>query len=96
MKTMRTPKSRTTEKETTVRAKVYVTPKPGVLDPAGTAIERALHSLGFAETHDVRLGKYIELRIDGEPEQVASRLDDMCRKLLANGVIEDYRFEIGA
>src|SRR5690348_2040360 len=44
-----------------VRAKVYVTPKPGVLDPAGKAIESALHSLGFAETHDVRLGKYIEM-----------------------------------
>ena len=78
-----------------MRAKVYVTPKPGVLDPAGTAIERALHSLGFAETHDVRLGKYIEMRIDGDAEQASGRLDDMCRKLLANGVIEDYRFEIG-
>jgi phosphoribosylformylglycinamidine synthase len=78
-----------------VRAKVYVTPKPGVLDPAGKAIESALHSLGFAETHDVRLGKYIEMRIDGNAEQVNGRLDDMCRKLLANGVIEDYRFEIG-
>jgi phosphoribosylformylglycinamidine synthase PurS subunit len=78
-----------------VRAKVYVTPKPGVLDPAGKAIERALHSLGFAETHDVRLGRYIELRIDGDAHQVTGRLDDMCRKLLANGVIEDYRFEVG-
>jgi phosphoribosylformylglycinamidine synthase len=78
-----------------VRAKVYVTPKPGVLDPAGKAIESALHALGFSETHDVRLGKYIELRIDGDAEQVNGRLDAMCRKLLANGVIEDYRFEVG-
>ena len=78
-----------------MRAKVYVTPKPGVLDPAGKAIESALHSLGFAETHDVRLGKYIEMRIEGNADQVNGRLDDMCRKLLANGVIEDYRFEIG-
>jgi phosphoribosylformylglycinamidine synthase len=78
-----------------VRAKVYVTPKPGVLDPAGKAIESALHSLGFAEIHDVRLGKYIEMRIDGDAEQVNGRLDAMCRKLLANGVIEDYRFEVG-
>jgi len=78
-----------------VRAKVYVTPKPGVLDPAGKAIEGALHSLGFGEARDVRLGKYIELSIDGEAEQVTGRLDDMCRKLLANGVIEDYRFEVG-
>ena len=78
-----------------MRAKVYVTPKPGVLDPAGKSIESALHSLGFAETHDVRLGKYIEMRIDGNAEQVNGRLDDMCRKLLADGVIVDYRFEIG-
>jgi len=66
-----------------------------VLDPAGKAIEGALHSLGFGEARDVRLGKYIELSIDGEAEQVTGRLDDMCRKLLANGVIEDYRFEVG-
>ena len=78
-----------------MRAKVYVTLKAGVLDPAGKAIERALHSLGFDEAHDVRLGKYIEMRVDGDPTQAAARLDDMCRKLLANGVIEDYRFETG-
>jgi phosphoribosylformylglycinamidine synthase len=78
-----------------VRAKVYVTLKPGVLDPAGKAIERALHALGFEEAHDVRLGKFIELRVDGDATQAAGRLDDMCRKLLANGVIEDYRFEVG-
>jgi phosphoribosylformylglycinamidine synthase len=77
-----------------VRAKVYVTPKPGVLDPAGKAIEQALHALGFAEATDVRLGKYIEMRIDGDAGEVTGRLDDMCRKLLANGVIEDYRFEV--
>ena len=79
-----------------MRAKVYVTPKPGVLDPAGKAIEQALHALGFAEAQDVRLGKYIEMRIDGDADTGApARLDDMCRKLLANGVIEDYRFELG-
>jgi phosphoribosylformylglycinamidine synthase len=78
-----------------VRAKVYVTLKPGVLDPAGKAIERALHSLGFEEAQDVRLGKYIELRVEGDAARAPGRLDDMCRKLLANGVIEDYRFEVG-
>jgi phosphoribosylformylglycinamidine synthase subunit PurS len=78
-----------------VRAKVYVTLKPGVLDPAGKAIEHALHSLGFEEAQDVRLGKYIELRVEGDAARVPARLDDMCRKLLANGVIEDYRFEVG-
>ena len=77
-----------------MRAKVYVTLKPGVLDPAGKAIERALHSLGFDEAHDVRLGKYVELRVDGDAGLATARVDDMCRKLLANGVIEDYRFEL--
>lgn len=78
-----------------MRAKVYVTLKPGVLDPAGKAIEHALHALGFAEAREVRLGKYIELNVDGDATQAAGRLDDMCRRLLANGVIEDYRFEVG-
>ena len=77
-----------------MRAKVYVTPKAGVLDPAGKAIERSLHSLGFEEAHGVRLGKYIELELDGDRETATGRLDQMCRQLLANGVIEDYRFEI--
>ena len=77
-----------------MRAKVYVTPKEGVLDPAGKAIERSLHSLGFMEVRGVRLGRYIEVELDGEPGEAGPRLDEMCRKLLANGVIEDYRFEI--
>jgi phosphoribosylformylglycinamidine synthase len=51
--------------------------------------------LGFEEAQDVRLGKYIELRVDGDTANAPGRLDDMCRKLLANGVIEDYRFEVG-
>jgi phosphoribosylformylglycinamidine synthase subunit PurS len=88
----RQPKSK---KETFVRAKVYVIPKHGVLDPAGKAIERALHSLGFTEAHDIRLGKYIEMQVEGDANHVAGRLDDMCRRLLANGVIEDFRFEVG-
>ncbi len=78
-----------------MRAKVYVTPKAGILDPAGKAIERSLHTLGFDEVRGVRLGKYFEVELDGDPATAAGRLDDMCRQLLANGVIEDYRFEIG-
>ena len=77
-----------------MRAKVYVTPKAGILDPAGSAIERSLHSLGFMEVREVRLGKYLELEIGADPDRVAARLDEMCRQLLANGVIEDYRFEV--
>jgi phosphoribosylformylglycinamidine synthase len=78
-----------------VRAKVYVMPKAEILDPAGKAIEQSLHSLGFREVGKVRLGRYLELDIDADPSQAAARLDDMCRQLLANGVIEDYRFELG-
>ncbi|HUI28228.1 MAG TPA: phosphoribosylformylglycinamidine synthase subunit PurS [Candidatus Kryptonia bacterium] len=78
-----------------VLAKVYVTLKPGVLDPAGKAIEHSLHALGFDEVTGVRLGKYLEVRLDGHARDAADRrIDDMCRKLLANGVIEDYRFEL--
>jgi phosphoribosylformylglycinamidine synthase len=80
------------------KVRVYVTLKRGVLDPQGSAVRRALRTMGYGEVEDVRLGKYIELTLrDGEaPEQARARLDEMCRKLLANTVIEDYRFEQGA
>ncbi len=78
-----------------MRARVYITPKKGVLDPQGKAIEHSLHALGFNDAHDVHLGKYVELVLDDQAhEQARQRVDDMCRKLLANGVIEDYRFEV--
>ena len=78
-----------------MRARVFITPKRGVLDPQGKAVEHSLHALGFAEAHDVRLGKYIEMSLEPSDRAVAEqRTDEMCRKLLANGVIEDYRFEI--
>ncbi|HEY8515652.1 MAG TPA: phosphoribosylformylglycinamidine synthase subunit PurS [Candidatus Binatia bacterium] len=77
-------------------ARVFITPKKGVLDPQGRAISSSLHALGFGEVTDVRMGKYLELRLDpaqanGQPEE---RVRAMCERLLANGVIEDYRFEI--
>lgn len=77
-----------------MRAKVYVTPKAGILDPAGQAIGRSLHSLGFDEVREVRLGRYVELELEGGRPDATARLEQMCRQLLANGVIEDYRFEI--
>lgn len=78
-----------------MHARIYVTLKRGVLDPQGKAIAHSLHALGFAEVEDVRLGKYIEVRLgDGDAAQAGKRVDDMCRQLLANGVIEDYRFEL--
>jgi phosphoribosylformylglycinamidine synthase len=75
-------------------ARVYVTPKRGVLDPQGKAVANALHALGFAEVDDVRIGKYVEIHLGGSVEDASTRVRDMCEKLLANQVIEDFRFEI--
>jgi len=76
-------------------AKVYITLKPTVNDPQGLTIKGALHNLGFGSVEDVRAGKYIEVKI-AEKDIAAARkqLDEMCRKLLANPVIEKYSFEI--
>jgi phosphoribosylformylglycinamidine synthase PurS subunit len=78
-----------------MRVRVFITPKQGVLDPQGKAVEHSLHALGFTEAGDVRLGKYVELTLVGlDAGEAQRRTDEMCRRLLANGVIEDYRFEI--
>ena len=78
-----------------MRVKIFVSLKHGVLDPQGKAIERSLHSLGYAEAQDVRVGKYLELDIAAPSRGAAElRIREMCDKLLANTVIEDYRFEI--
>lgn len=78
-----------------MRAHVYVMLKRGVLDPQGKAIEHSLHALGFSEVQEVRLGKFVDLQLgESDRDSAAKRIDEMCRQLLANGVIEDYRFEI--
>jgi phosphoribosylformylglycinamidine synthase len=77
------------------KAKVYVTLKRGVLDPQGQAVAAALGRLGFDEVKDARVGKFIELTLDGAPADVKKRLETMCEKLLANTVIEEYRVEVG-
>ena len=77
-------------------ARVFVTLKPGVLDPAGKAVEGGLHSLGYPEVGSVRLGKYIELQVDAaDPAKARARVEEMCQKLLANTVVENYRVEVG-
>jgi phosphoribosylformylglycinamidine synthase subunit PurS len=74
-----------------MKAKVYVTLKNGVLDPQGKAIHHALGALGFSGVNGVRQGKYIELDLaDGTS---TADIEEMCRKLLANTVIENYRVE---
>jgi phosphoribosylformylglycinamidine synthase len=79
-----------------VLARVYVTPKRGILDPQGKAVQHSLHALGFAEVADVKVGKYIELRLrDGTAQGAEARVRTMCERLLANGVIEDFRVEVG-
>ena len=76
-------------------ARIYITLKPGVLDPQGKTIHHALGSLGYDEVEGVRLGKYVVMHLkDGNPGQARKRIEEMCRKLLANPVIEEYRFEI--
>ena len=76
-------------------ARVYVTLKPTVNDPQGLTIRGALHSLGFAGVDSVRAGKYMEIRIDAPDAAAAeTQVAEMCRKLLANPVIEDFRYEL--
>ena len=75
-------------------AVVHVTLKPGVLDPQGQAVRRALHQLGYTEVEDVRIGKRVEIRLTGDGDG-RERIERMCRDLLANPVIEDFRVESG-
>ena len=75
-------------------ARVYVTLKPTVNDPPGLTIKGALHSLGFANVSSVRSGKYMEIKLDAANSADAeAQVGEMCRKLLANPVIEDFRFD---
>jgi phosphoribosylformylglycinamidine synthase subunit PurS len=76
-------------------ARIHVTLKPVVNDPQGLAVMGGLHQLGYAGVESVRLGKYLEVR-RAEPERTAAeaQVDEMCRRLLANPVIEDYRYAL--
>ena len=76
-------------------ARVYVTLKPTVNDPQGLTVRNALHSLDFASVGGVRVGKYLEVRLSADDEAGArGQIDEMCRRLLANPVIEEYRFDL--
>jgi phosphoribosylformylglycinamidine synthase len=74
-----------------VTVRVFVTLKPSLLDSAGRTVADRLQALGYSEVHGTRIGKVIELEVDLADE---GRIDEMCRKLLSNPVIEDYRFEV--
>jgi len=76
-------------------ARIHVTFKNGVLDPQGKAVHHALTDLGFAEVRHVTLGKYLEIKLEGvSREEAESRVGEMCEKLLANTVIESYRYTL--
>ena len=79
-----------------MKAKVYVTLKPSVLDPQGKAIHHSIESLGYGNISDVRQGKYFEIALDGQADEDAARkeIEQMAADVLANPVIEDYRVEI--
>ena len=78
-----------------MKARVHVTLKSGVLDPQGEAVRHALGSLGFTGVDEVRMGKVIELDLhDTDAEAARTRVNEMCEKLLANTVIENYAVEI--
>ena len=78
-----------------MKAKIHVTLKSGILDPQGRAIQQSLATLGFSSVNDVRVGKFLEVDLgDSDQSQAESQLKAMCEKLLANTVIEDYRYEL--
>ena len=70
--------------------KVIVTPKAAVLDPQGAAVRDAMQHLGMPEVREVRIGRYLEIELDGGGAEMEARLRDLCRDLLSNPVIEDY------
>lgn len=79
-----------------MKAKIHVTLKQGILDPQGKAIEHALDSLGFKNTTNVRVGKYMELDVaENDRAKAEVTVKQMCEKLLANTIIEEYRYELG-
>ena len=76
-------------------AKIHITFKEGVLDPQGKTVHHALNDLGYTEVLDVHIGKYLEIKLDSVSEEEAQiRVREMCQRLLANTVIESFRFKL--
>jgi phosphoribosylformylglycinamidine synthase len=73
------------------KARVTITLKKTIMDAQGQTVERALHNLGYTGVSGLRIGKYIEMSVDGEDR---AKVEEMCRRLLANPIIEDFRVEI--
>jgi phosphoribosylformylglycinamidine synthase subunit PurS len=80
-----------------VRSRIHVTLRPSILDPQGKAVAHAIGSLGVGGVASVRMGKYIEVTFDGNDVAAArTATEEICKKLLANPVMEDYRFDVEA
>ncbi|MDX1622545.1 MAG: phosphoribosylformylglycinamidine synthase subunit PurS [Gemmatimonadota bacterium] len=79
------------------RVEVFVQLKPGMLDPQGETLEHALEAMGYESVEGMRVGKWITFDLEGgDRAEIEARVDEMCRRLLANPVIERYRFEVSA
>jgi phosphoribosylformylglycinamidine synthase len=76
-----------------MKVNVVIKPKEAVLDPQGAAVRDAMRHLGMPEVRSVRIGKYMEIDLDGENSDLEKRLHDLCRDLLSNPVIEDYELQ---
>ena len=78
-----------------MKARITITYKKSILDPQGKAIQQAIQTMGYNEVKDVRMGKFIEMELESQPlDKAKRRLTEMCDRLLANLVMEEYRFEI--
>jgi len=78
-----------------MKARIYITLKDGIHDPQGRAVQQSLHMLGFEAVQDVRMGKFLEVDLQTtEKESAEVQVKNMCQKLLANMVIEDFRYEL--
>ncbi len=77
-----------------MKVKVIVTPKETVLDPQGAAVREAMHHLGFGGAREVRIGRYLEIELEGDAAEQEAKLRELCRDFLSNPVIEDYRLEM--
>lgn len=75
--------------------KIYVTLREGILDPQGKAVLHSLHTMGYKAVEDVRIGRYIEVNINNSSEEeLDTKIREMCSRLLANPIIEDFRYEV--
>jgi len=79
-----------------MKVTITINRRPEIADPEGTTVRRALHELGFSEAGEVRMDRVIHMEVESDdPRQVKARVEDMCRRLLANPILEDFEVEVG-